>query len=516
MNIRKTLFLALILGAIILYIYKVQIPKDTATGLSSKLLGGSTSADLTKLEVRHKEKSFTLVRDLPSAILPSAILPSAILPSAIPPSTSVSSSSSSSLPSAAEGWRMTERAWDQTDSSKVTALINALSAANLGKSLPAEDMSEDLSVYGLKDPDIVIVATGNDAPITVELGKLNAFVNQRYVKVSGRDGIFLIPDTIFNAAKGRATDFRQHSPISFADGELKKIALTNRFGTQVFEVNNGFEWLMIEPVATKASEVAITGMLRALRTIKASDFIELPTPDLKLYGLAKPALILQLDYRDADKAPLTIKIGRPGPEVTKDNPLSDFFFQVGDNLTIFRSDGADPISAIAKPVINYREKQFFKLPDDLVSKISFNISGAPNAELLMTDGKWQINGKSADEPFVKELIKNLSEVRASGFPDGKVTSDKFGFDKPRYQAIVTIGDGKEKTVRTMTLNVGDGVPSAPGKAVKKGDKTQVFYAQVIEQRDSESQTRPEPKMSEVFLLDQASVTRITPKVETLR
>jgi hypothetical protein len=127
-----------------------------------------------------------------------------------------------------------------------------------------------------------------------------------------------------------------------------------------------------------------------------------------------------------------------------------------------------------------------------VQHAEFEASDRPPVKLVRgeKDG-WTVNGKEGDRTFVEEVLSNVSDLRASGFP---AAQGDYGFSSPRLKVTVHLKspDGK---LSERTLVVGSPVST-------EGGGKPAYYAAVEE--------RTEP-----FIITESDLKLIEPREETL-
>lgn len=467
MSLRKTLILAVVLLAAVAYILKVQLPKDEAQRSAGVVFGAVGKEAIESIEILSPAESFTLKNTAPELHPTVGSAPTAIDVDLL------------------KKWELADINGSRLDHASVNALLTALLALKLDEPLPAKDLDSDLSVYGLKSPELTLRVAAGAKKTELQFGKENSYVYKRYLKLGDSPDIYLVSTGLFSAASKSKNEFREKSPVNFIDSDLKSLSIQDENGAITkLEIDAKYNWRVVEPTTYSANNAVVSALTRDLRAMRVAAFLD--GRSATDFGLQQPKARVVLDFKDSLKrTPLELLLA-----VQKATNGEDAYLKTSERDTIYRLE-TNPLSAIVKPVDAFRETQLFKFATDQAVQLDFQLFEAPPISIVRNGDHWSVNGKPGDDNFVRDLVEALSELRADGFP--KDNRD-YGFGNPRLKLVVRLSTPENKTLE-RTLIVGD-------SAAKTGNEATRYYASVDGQ-------------AEPFTISKESYKAIFPREEVL-
>lgn len=511
MSFKKTLVLAVVLIAAAFYIQQVLLPGEKAKSRAGFALGGKPLAEFTAIEGSSANDKYLLVNTAPA--IPGSIAAKA-------------SQSADSAPSAADdavadkarqgSWEVAGVDYKAVDPTTVTALIKSLEELSLESEIPAADVASDLKVYGLSEPEVVIAVVHPQAGRQeYRFGKLNEYVRERYMQVGAGGAVYLVPERIFAALKRESRDIRNKNPIAFADGEVDSIEILGGKEDLKFGLQEN-KWQILSPIQAKASEAAITALTRALRNFRVGDFLDQVRADSPQFGLDKPEAQVRIKFKqDKNRPDLLVRVGSRKIEGQPDSAskeknvaaAEEFFFSVDELNTVFRLIGPDPVKALVRPAIDFRERKLFSFPIELAKQLSVNgvVDGITGKVALTLQGEeWLVDGKQGDQVFVKQYIKSLAELSASEFlPDDFDIAVK----DPTLTALITTAEPGSKAVG-----------AGEGSEDRLEYRLEIYPAEnSVKEKDRylAKAFLPGVEAPEWFVITKDSLIKIIPKVDSL-
>lgn len=513
MNLKKTLILGVVLLIAVAYVFWVEMPRQERAENRDVVFHELKEDEIDSIEITRKNENFTLKNTKPSSDSDDS--------SKDKGDDAKDAEESSKL----KHWELATVPGSNLDPGALNTLLSAITDLRTGSALPKEEVEEDLSIYGLKEPEVKLAIKAGAKQIGIELGKENNFLHKRYAKISGfsiesddekaPSDIFLISGGLLNAANKARDDFRQRTPIAFADSDVESITLKKQSEQIKIEAAN-LSWKITEPGKYTGSSAAMSELLRELRSLRALQFID-QEPSTSGFGFEKPELSVAIDFKDDKKqAPLNLQIvKRQENRSDKKGKDTNFYFALSDKPYFFKL-ASDPTARIAKPLPELREKQLFRFDLNQVNEASFNQADGSKIELVKSGEEWKVNGKNGDEVFVRELLSKLSLLKADDFPQG----DNFGFDKPLLKVdIKSLGSVADNANQSSvsaapdptlyTLVIGNEVSAMPkeksakSKNVKKEATQEKRYFAAV------------GDLSEPFIINKETFDRIKPKEEVL-
>ena len=377
MSISRVVSVALLAGLLAAYIFLVVLPGEQQLKSEQKNFEALPIESWQSLEVTQDKKSYTLVH------------------------------ASQHGAGADDNWQLASLPFAPLDPAKVQSIVSALRELDRGTALPPAEINSDLSVYGLAPAEMKLTLTLASAKQTILLGKINQYLNKRYLAFEGNPNIYLVSDTLFAAANQELNAFRRRTLLSFADSELAKIQVITPANSFALASNAETGWTIAEPTSFKASAEAVSSFTRDLRGLKAAEFIDTATPRLKDFGLDAPRATIVLSFNDQLKKPsLQVSIGKKG---------ENYFGRIEGQPVIY-SLLPVPQDLEHLEVDNFRLREIFNFNQDQVTQLDAQgVSGASVA-LSRKGEEWTVNGKPADPVFVQQLLQDLSSLQAERKP----------------------------------------------------------------------------------------------------
>ncbi|MFM1849071.1 MAG: hypothetical protein RL417_2545 [Pseudomonadota bacterium] len=435
MNLRKTFLAAAVLGGLLLYIRLVELPREEVKLLTTQPYSGVSPQQFVEIQIRRGGETFRFINTEPVTSTDGMPTPDPLAAASVDRSKS---------------WRLADVGGGALDKGAINSVLNSLVGLTLGEPLPRKELDTDPAVYGLKEPGVTLSVKRGDDVREIRFGLLNEYVAKRYVGIG--EEIFLVADGLFTAVDKERTQFRNRNPIDFADSDVAAVTLRSPAQELRFESDDSYRWQLTRPVQFRASDTAMAGLGRALRNLRAADFIDSPEA-LARYGLDTPKLTATIEFRkDTRPEPLVVLIGSAAGEGGRDT-----FMKVGAEGTIMRL-ASDPIDTIMKRPDDFRDRAIFRFPKDRVVAVTIDRPGVEPLQLERTEGGWIVNGLAGDRPFVEQVVRNLSSLEAAAFaPPGSNT----GFEKPTATFTVTVqgekaGDEPTKHVLVVGARSMDG------------------------------------------------------------
>ena len=469
MSIRKTLILACVLLAAVAYILRVEVPKTEAKRTAGMPFANLQKEAVQSIEIRTPAEAFTLKNPDPKP--------------AHDPEAQVASIDVDSL----KKWEFADLPGSELDRTALNALLTSLMGLNLDEALPSEDIDSNLAVYGLAEPGLILTVQDTSGSKTLQFGKQNEYVSKRYVKRADSPSIYLVSEGLFSTATKGKDNFRNRTPVAFIDGDLKSLSITDSRGVLTrLEMDDAFQWKIVEPARYTASNNTVSSLTRDLRALRATKFFDAAA--LSDYGLDRPAATVALQFKEGKaSSPLEIRLASK-----KVDGKEQAFLALGGKPTIYQLE-TNPLPEVLKPVESFRDMETFRFATDQTVQVDISPYQESPITILKAGSGWTVNSKPGDENFVKALIDGLANLRAESFP---TDNRDYGFGNPRLKIVVRLSSAGSDTKTTeRTLVVGD-------SAAKVKNEDTRYYAAVDEGK-------------EPFIISKETLKAISPKEELL-
>ena len=419
---KKIIITALLLVGIATYIKFVEFPTIQQEEAERKILGSFSSSEIESISLKQGDIVMELQNKAPHK------------EEKKDPSEGVDLSQEGARKEALTSWGLKDAPLALLEKSKIEALTTALAELESVKFIPAKDLEADLGIYGLTNPEVTLTVKVNQNTTILSFGKKNDFVGARYVKIDGKEGLYLVNDALFDVANKNPADFRDKTPVSFSDDEVKSVLISSVQNKLRIEPTKDHGFRIVEPINVVAQNYSVFDLYRNLRNLQAELFIDSPT-DLSVYGLSTPQNIIEIQ---STKDPLKITVGSKNDKE---------FFQINSNGPVYQAVG-HPLAGLEATPDLYRESQQFKFDHYSASKLLIEKNGSPTVVIVKTDDSYKVNDKDSDTPFVRQFLRDISEIQAKSFLS---LDDPVLNEKPLMKVSITTENGQEKKVLTLII-----------------------------------------------------------------
>lgn len=439
MNGKKTLILAVILGLSIVYLTKVMMPQREQQAGEKMAFSKLGAADIGSIDVVQSpigetgERRYTIVREPAPKQLDSA-----------------NKEKAEDKEGAGEQddgrWTLPAVRGALMDSAAISRFVQGLRELSVEGPLDERDRYSDLSLYGLTKPELTtIVHERSGRETEVAFGKKSQYLSKRYVKISGRSGIFLADDFAFETINKSSTDLRSKTPFRFNSSDVRTLLLTSAQGRIELQQPAVGEWKITKPAEYRASNEDVEALLTAIHDVTVSEFIDGQYEQRGSYGFNYPRLSVAIQFREGI-APEQVAFSLANANAQKDAKEQAMFFMSSNSDTIFKL-ASDPSPALVKKIDDLRFKQIVEIPYASIEQIVGTAVNSQPVTVISSGTTWTVNGKDSDPMFVEQLLRDISSLKAVRFPDD-VPAD--AFEKPFLTLEIKRKDADKQSV-TVTI-----------------------------------------------------------------
>jgi len=314
-------------------------------------------------------------------------------------------------------WRLAAPLEAAADGFAADAIASAF--AQLGSEAVFES-PQPLAVYGLEDEGRDLQIRAGGASHVLRLGKQTPIGGNHYAWVEGQTRVYTVAGTAVNAFAKSLDDLREKRILRFDAGSAQRVTLRWAGGHVVLARGDQESWKLEEPIAGPADETTVDGLLNDLSFLRASGFVDAPTPE-QASALATPELEVELAIEPEEKGKqqrqLRLAIGaREGGQ--------------GDRLA--RADGpglfripSERLQDFPREVGSYRFRELSRFDPDQAERleIAFQPPGAEAVTItaLHGDEGWSSTPDAVEPEKLASMIDDLSRLRAT-----KLLADAMG------------------------------------------------------------------------------------------
>lgn len=362
MRLRYTLGLAVLLAALLAYIYFVE-SKQIAEENQTKTIVSVEPAAVTGVTLTYGDRTITLAKG-------------------------------------DTGWRVTAPVEAAADATAVDGLLRAISTAEATKTI--DDPPADLAPFGLAPPFVTIAVTAGDATVpTLKVGKTTQVSGATYVQRADQPAVLLTGSSFRTAVDKQPRDLRDKTVVTFRDEEIDALTLRGPGGTVALAKQHG-AWTITEPAALRADNAAVRALLTTLRTLRATDFAnDAPAAaDLAAYGLDTPERELTLR---AGEREIRVRLGTESEQ--------GVYVQAGDQPTVFVV-GKWAAGDLGKGVSELRDKTLLTFDPTAAARIVVTRADGASFTLSAADGGWRLDEAegAANAATVDAFVGALSRL----------------------------------------------------------------------------------------------------------
>ena len=341
-----------------------------------------------------------------------------------------------------KGWRLTQPVDAPADEAVVKAVVQAVTAAEVQKSL--DELPADLAPFGLDKPSTVItLSTKDGAQPPIQVGKNTTIGAKTYVRKGDTPKVFLTASTIQTAINKQVKDVRDKQLLAFEDADVKRIEVAKPGApTLTLSRKDGDAWTL-DPGGVPADATEVRSYVSALRTTRATDFPDDAPADLAKYGLTAPRLTVTVATgKDGEATQQLLVGGESSGEQTK-----SIYVKRGDQPTVY-AVGEWALRSLDKDAGALRDKTVLAFDSDKVGKVVLERKEGTGATLVRTAaGAWTVDGideKKVKGTAVQRFVDDLKDLKGSAIaaepPPANLTP--FGLAAPGLRLTVTDKDGK--------------------------------------------------------------------------
>ncbi len=369
-------------------------------------------------------------------------------------------------------WFLTQPVAYPAQSSAIELLLTALQKLKPAQTLTASEIGQNHdanSQMGFNSPSASLVIQSGDERDEIVVGNKTAPGDQVYVRVIGRDGVFVTDTDWLKFIPQSANDWR-NTDLAGDTAGCDSIVLTN--GTKIIELHRdptNHLWQMVRPLfPARANGDYISAALQKLQTARISQFVtDNPNVDLSSFGLQPASLDLWLSH--GSNVLTAIHVGKAS---TID---STQVFARREGWSAVVTTPVLPLSPWMGAPNDFRDPYLFELTTP-VAEIEMTGPGTNHFVLRQGASGWTIPGETfpVDADSVQMFIQMLAGLRVSEFVKDVATPADFpqyGLATPSRQIVLRSAVGDTNAVIAQLLF---GASRTNGVFVRRSDENAVY------------------------------------------
>lgn len=307
-----------------------------------------------------------------------------------------------------------------------------------------EERSDDLSAYGLKEPNLKISLQLKDGTRqTLWVGDSAPIGRAVYGKRENSDRVLLISQRREELDK-RLYDLRDKSIFKFAPKEVGRIEIKSSDGALRFSKAKEV-WTVSGNNAARGDSNEISNLIHRIKSAQAKSFLDEDPKDLAAFGLDAPFLELTLEAGEK-KETETLLIGRKG-----ENKF--YLAKLVGAKNVFTVDQV-LIDLLSKDALDFMDKNLLAFDQNEVAELVLTNAAETIQIKKNTDGAdWEILKPAkmkADTAAVNTLLFDLANSKLLAYINESPKELKFyNLDPPDKKLEIVL---KDKT--RLGLNLG--------------------------------------------------------------
>lgn len=331
-------------------------------------------------------------------------------------------------------WHITSPIEGPADSRAVDTLVRT--AAEAAHSRTIEPESDDLSAFGLAEPETILQLDGDGLSLpALAIGKGTPIGFNAYVRRGDEDAVLLTGGTVRAALVKSVADLREKEILQLDEADVTALTIRPRSGDVVRLERSAEGWRLSSPIEARAAEAAVRNLLSALRALRAVDFLADRGADAEAgRGLAPPAWQIEIEREDE---PVVLRLGN---EV-----------DVGDKTLVAASIAGEAQiylvashvpAGLGKSANDLRDKHLLDVEPETVHQLEVRHRDGDTFEVTRTGEEWSVSGDTPTNALVaKRLVDDVVALEGDTIVREEADLASFGLDDPDIEIELLDADG---------------------------------------------------------------------------
>ena len=303
------------------------------------------------------------------------------------------------LSKAGGSWKMIQPLKDRADEGTISQLLST--ATNLRQDskidVPSKQSVEKHKEFGVNESDLhLALKTEGNKQIELILGKDSAIEGRVYVRVQGKNDVYVVRNTLRNLLTKKAEEFRDKRLSDTPPALITKVHVKTAEGEFELERKSN-HWDFIRPLRARAADQKVNDILAAVLSARVSQFLdETPTPE---QALAEPRATVTMGV-EGQKDPITLQIGAtPSDEAQKDQSFAKLSSRAA--VTVLSNSATDPLVK-ARPN-DLRDRKLIRVPSDIIDRITVEPKGGKKMVMARKGEGWILKDNDEETPINEAL-----------------------------------------------------------------------------------------------------------------
>ncbi|MBI2265195.1 MAG: DUF4340 domain-containing protein [Armatimonadetes bacterium] len=190
------------------------------------------------------------------------------------------------------GWVIEGSPGLRLDTEQIDSYVQEVSKLESSKEIEKE--AKELAPFGLDSPSMSVKIRDSSKEETILVGKGAPTGTITYVMKENEKAVYGVESYMMERFKKGPNDFRDRKMLSFVPEQIERVEITLKGGTTLLVKVKEGEWKMESPRKGKADISLMNSLLRDLKDMTVSEFVEDSPKFLKPYGLDNPEIRILL------------------------------------------------------------------------------------------------------------------------------------------------------------------------------------------------------------------------------
>ena len=362
-----------------------------------------------------------------------------------------------------DGWKLVRPLETKADKSTADSLASDIAMAKTERTIDEPNL--DWKNFGLDPPSVKLTMKLGDGKIhELEVGDKDFSSSSVFARIPGQKKVLVLSSMLHTDATKKLFDFRDKNVVEFQRDQLKAMHILTKGKEYIFEKSSD-DWVVKKPFESRGDNTEINSIVSDLEFARAEEFVDSPSSDLKSYGLASPAIRVDLFLGD-NRARKTLVIG---------NKVESRYYAKDESRDVIFKVKEDLQKKLDFEASKIRDKKVVRFERANVKQIDIKLADKDFSFFRGSDDKWKMSKPEGHKgKYVSEykIFWPLEDLEGKELIDNANLNDpKYGFASP--SARIKFID-KNSKITEVTLGKMDKeqvfVRSGVGTTVYKVDK----------------------------------------------
>jgi Domain of unknown function (DUF4340) len=348
-----------------------------------------------------------------------------------------------------DNWKLVKPIETKADKSTADSLASDIALAKSERTI--EEPNLNWKSFGLEPASAKLTVKLTDSKThELELGEKDFSSSSVFARIPGQNKVMVLSSAVQSGATKKLFDFRDKNVVEFQRDQLRAMNIVSKGKAYVLEKSSE-DWIVKKPFESRGDNTEINSMVSDLEFARVEEFIDSPAADLKTYGLASPAVRVDLFLGD-NRARKTLLLG---------NKVESHYYAKDESRDVIFKVKEDLQKKFDFEASKIRDKKVVRFDRANIKQIDIKLADKDFSFFRGSDDKWKMSKPDGHKgKYISEykIVWPLEDLEGKELIDNANLSDpKYGFRSPSAQIRLI-----DKNNKAMEVTLG------------KVDKEQIF------------------------------------------